>query len=698
MPINFPDTEGELGNGSFTYTDPATGVTYRFYRSDPGATTGPGWWSAADRGQPGSTGATGPGGGPPGATGVQGPQGATGALGATGPISTVPGPAGPQGPPGGPGGPGIQGPRGATGEQGNPGTPGLVGPPGQGTPGGPGPSGALGSTGATGPQGPTGIQGQPGPPSNVPGPSGSTGATGLIGVPGGPGPQGATGPGGGPTGATGPAGGPGPNSGTPIATIAAFALDQLELDEGWLRCDGREVSRVTYVELFNVIGTTYGPGNGFSTFNLPDLTSEPLFYYIKWIANDLGAIGATGPGWTDGYYTPSTGIVTFVAPPAYSYLAFETGDLRGATGAGWEDGEYDPNTGIVSFTGINGAEYLSFQTEDLRGATGPAFSGGNYDPNTGIVTFTADEPFKYLEFFTEDLRGATGPAFSGGFYDPATGIVSFTADVPFKYLEFQTADLRGATGATGIVATAGPNDAVMYNNAGALAGNSDLTYDGSTLSATNPISADLNGNVTGNITGDVTGDISGNAGSADRVNNSLTVNTSGNGLTGSGTFDGSAAVTVTIASDAVSTNTGDTLVYRDVDGDFQANDIQVQSLGVGAAPSGLAGEIVATNDITAFFSSDERLKENIKPIPNALDKLETLSGNTFDWKEGHEDAHSHTGADTGVIAQEVESLDLPGLVVDRENGFKAVNYEKLVPLLIESIKELRAELNELKGQ
>jgi len=105
------------------------------------------------------------------------------------------------------------------------------------------------------------------------------------------------------------------------------------------------------------------------------------------------------------------------------------------------------------------------------------------------------------------------------------------------------------------------------------------------------------------------------------------------------------------------------------------------------------GNLVCLGDITAFASSDERMKDDIVPIPNALDKVLSISGNTFTWnkesnKEGQED--------TGIIAQEIEKLGLPGVTTVRETGTHAVNYEKLVPLLIESIKELSGKVDNLE--
>jgi len=125
--------------------------------------------------------------------------------------------------------------------------------------------------------------------------------------------------------------------------------------------------------------------------------------------------------------------------------------------------------------------------------------------------------------------------------------------------------------------------------------------------------------------------------------------------------------------------------------------VQFNSIGLGTAASGVAGEVRATGDVTAFYSSDIRLKENIQPIQNALEKVESISGNTYDWKEGFDEIHSHKGNDVGVIAQEIEEI-LPQIVTNRDNGFKAVQYEKIIPLLIEAIKELSAKIKDLENK
>jgi len=108
----------------------------------------------------------------------------------------------------------------------------------------------------------------------------------------------------------------------------------------------------------------------------------------------------------------------------------------------------------------------------------------------------------------------------------------------------------------------------------------------------------------------------------------------------------------------------------------------------------IAATISATGDVIAYSSSDERLKDNQKNIDNALEKVESLNGIEFDWNDKQD---TFTGHDVGVIAQEVEKV-LPEIVNTRDTGYKAVKYEKLVPLLIEAIKELSEKVKILENK
>ena len=105
----------------------------------------------------------------------------------------------------------------------------------------------------------------------------------------------------------------------------------------------------------------------------------------------------------------------------------------------------------------------------------------------------------------------------------------------------------------------------------------------------------------------------------------------------------------------------------------------------------VTGDIVGSADLIAYNGSDRRWKDNITPIEDPLAKVMSISGNTFEWNESSD----KEGLDTGVIAQEIESLGIPGIVTTRENGYKAVRYDRLIPLLIEAIKELNAKVDDL---
>ena len=109
-----------------------------------------------------------------------------------------------------------------------------------------------------------------------------------------------------------------------------------------------------------------------------------------------------------------------------------------------------------------------------------------------------------------------------------------------------------------------------------------------------------------------------------------------------------------------------------------------------------AGTLTIKDDIIAFGSpSDKRLKENIKPIQSALDKVCKLQGVKFDWKEN--DSILEIKKDIGFIAQDVQKV-LPELVRVKDDGMLSLRHQGIVPVLLEAIKELKQEVEELKKQ
>ena len=113
------------------------------------------------------------------------------------------------------------------------------------------------------------------------------------------------------------------------------------------------------------------------------------------------------------------------------------------------------------------------------------------------------------------------------------------------------------------------------------------------------------------------------------------------------------------------------------------------------------GNMTAAGTVTA--NSDIRLKDNVKPLENALDTVCKLTGVGFTWKDMPNIVGEPNSEDYGVIAQEVEKLapravkESPHTSPDGDK-YKTVAYDKLVPFLIEAIKELRAEVKALKGE
>jgi len=118
-----------------------------------------------------------------------------------------------------------------------------------------------------------------------------------------------------------------------------------------------------------------------------------------------------------------------------------------------------------------------------------------------------------------------------------------------------------------------------------------------------------------------------------------------------------------------------------------------------------AGEIRSAVDIVAYYSSDERMKDNIFIIEDPLDKIKRLRGVEFDWIKETAPQHIKDGQylpngsmhDIGVIAQDVQKV-FPEAVTERDNGYLAVKYEKLVPVLIEGIKDQQKQIESLMAR
>jgi hypothetical protein len=196
------------------------------------------------------------------------------------------------------------------------------------------------------------------------------------------------------------------------------------------------------------------------------------------------------------------------------------------------------------------------------------------------------------------------------------------------------------------IATAGKvsNSATTATNANTA--NAIVARDASGNFSAGTITATLTGNVTGNVTG----------------------NTSGT------------AATVTTAAQTAITSVG-TLTSLTVSGATATGALTV------------TGAVTATGDITAYYTSDKRHKNNIQTIPNALEKVTKLNGVTWEWNDDVNEVTKSTPK-TGLIAQEVQEV-LPEVVKTRDDGFLALDYSKMMGLMVEAIKEQQTQIHSL---
>ena len=218
-----------------------------------------------------------------------------------------------------------------------------------------------------------------------------------------------------------------------------------------------------------------------------------------------------------------------------------------------------------------------------------------------------------------------------------------------------------STTATNVVGSA--NRVLFNNNTDTTTTSANLTFDGSLLTATESRLGNIRlGVFSGTTIDTTTGDLR-----LDSSNNKVHI-------TANAEVDGS--MTIDSSTNSSSKDTG--------------------ALVITAGGLGVEGNIHCGGDIIAFSSSDIELKEDISPISNALDMINSLTGNTFAWKP-EANIFGNQGMDTGIIAQEVEALGLPGVAKRRGDGTLGVRYDRLVPVLIEAVKELAAKVKSLES-
>jgi len=381
---------------------------------------------------------------------------------------------------------------------------------------------------------------------------------------------------------------------------------------------------------FHVVGDTNLEGN----VNITNGTLDASSYSLN--GNPL--VDVTALQWnyasngTDMYYLPGNiGIGTSVISQRLTVLGnISAGQFISTV-----------TSGTAPLVVLSDTQVTNLNASFLRGKV----------PPTGEIIGTTDTQ-------TLTNKTLTSPTITGGSFSSPT-ITGGSFSSPGITLNGSTSGstvLQASAVASGLLIFPATNDTVVARN-------TIDTLTNKTLSAgSNTITGLTNTNLSGTA-GITNANLANSTISGIELGGSLNALSFGSYLTSAGSYNGSTARTVSVAGTSI--NTGNTLVARDISGDFTG------------------GTITATD----FNStSDLNLKENIKTVENSLNTLTQLRGVSFDWKETGRSSY-------GVIAQELEEV-LPHLVITKD--LKTVNYNGLIGVLIEAVKELSEEVKELK--
>jgi hypothetical protein len=342
---------------------------------------------------------------------------------------------------------------------------------------------------------------------------------------------------------------------------------------------------------------------------------------------------------------------------------------------------------------LTGDVTLSKTTGSSLGSTSSQYAVLNVTPSASTWTITVPAASKV--YVINNLSGTYTFTFKASGQTGVTIAASEKCIVAFNGTDF----IKVASTSAFSSPPAGSNTYVQYNNSGAFGASANLTFSGSQLLTTG----------TNKVIAAATQDavvVQGRAGGTGSFAVTITPTT----LSANRTFTlPDADGTVVLSGGALGTPSSGTLtnctfptLNQNTTGSAAtftstSQNSQFNSIGVGTAASATAGEIRATNAVTAYYS-DDRLKTRLGSVENALDKVATLDAFYYEANEVAQSLGYEPIREVGISAQQVQAV-MPEVVAPApiDDKYLTVRYERLVPLLIGAIKELKAEIDMLKG-
>ena len=464
----------------------------------------------------------------------------------------------------------------------------------------------------------------------------------------------------------------------------------------------------------STINVAYGGTNN-TTY-----TNGQIIYYDGSKLTSLANSGITAGSYGNTTTIPSItvdadGRITAVSNNSVS----STINLSGTSGTGSVSGggtlTFATNNGITA--SASGSTITISTPQDVQTSASPTFNNLTVSGNlsvAGAYSYTNTATFQTVDSLIELAANNTGDIVDIGFYgqyntSTYAGLVRTGGSnfVLFKGVSAPTSNAFGTitlantatlkanlTGGmiTALANTIGISDGGTNNSSyttGAL-----LQYNGSGIVsiANTGVTAGSYGNTT--TIPSITVDAYGRITAVSNNSVSSTINLSGTSGTGSVagggtlTFSSSNGFVASVSSSTVTLGTSQNLQSTSATTQFA-------SLGIGTPASGTIGEIRATNNITAGYS-DDKLKNKLGNITNALKKLLTLNGFYFEPNQTAIGLGYTPSKQVGVSAQEVQAV-LPEVVVPApiDDKYLTVQYEKIIPLLIEAIKEQQKQIDAL---